>query len=180
MATRNARRKPATKPEQQAQKPEEGEAVKPEPAASEPEKPDYARLEVLAAEEAANGEDWKPGVGESEKPKKPAGVGSKELMALYQMSFALAAVRLGAHWQLSEEEASELSHATDAVLEKYGAKMAMGPEVTLVITAGMVTVPRILLTASQAGRKTEEKPEPGNEETGLTDQAGEGAPNGGE
>lgn len=120
------------------------------------EAPDFTNLQELAGEEAAN--DYRPGEGAPAAPP-PGSVGTKELQALYSMVFALASTRFGAHWQLTDAEARELSVATDAVLEKYGAKMAMGPEMALVLTGGLIVVPRAMTTAAMKPAKTEEKPD---------------------
>ena len=178
MAARNSRRqahqKPEEKPKDDAGSTAVAEPGKPETAAPEPEKPDYAPLEAMAGEGAANSEEYTPAKGDPE-PKAPT-VGGKELASLFQMVFATASMRLGAHWQLGEDEARELGGATDAVLEKYGAKKAMGPEFTLVLTAGVITLPRVVQTMVANG---EQKPEETGQETGGETGAGEGAGDGG-
>ena len=171
MAARNSRRqahqKPEEKPKDDAGSTAVAEPGKPDAAAPEPEKPDYAPLEAMAGE-AANSEDYTP--GSEPEPKAPT-VGGKELAGLFQMVYGTLAIRLGAHWQLSDDEAGQLGGATDAVLEKYGAKKAMGPEFTLIVTAGVVTLPRVVLTMAA---NSDQKPE----ETGSKTEAGEGAGDG--
>jgi hypothetical protein len=155
MAAQKAADKPAEKQQQGA------------PGGAENlEQASFDSLNELAAEEAAN--DYQPGEGGDEKPAKPAGgVGAKELQALYQMGFALAAARLGDHWVLSDAEAKEIGEATDAVLEKYGAKMNIGPEFTLVLTGAMITGPRILQTMyAEKPKKLENSGEQGGQESG--------------
>ncbi|HBM23157.1 MAG TPA: hypothetical protein DD411_06250 [Alcanivorax sp.] len=173
MATRNQRRQAHQKPEEKP-KDDAGSTAVAEPGnqeapAPEPEKPDYAPLEAMAGEGAANSEEYTPGSGP--EPKAPT-VGGKELAGLFQMVYGTLAIRLGAHWQLSDDEAGQLGGATDAVLEKYGAKKAMGPEFTLIVTAGVVTLPRVVLTMAA---NSDQKPE----ETGSKTEAGEGAGDGG-
>ena len=174
MATPNQRRKAQQKPEEKPKGHAGSTAVaepgKPETAAPEPEKPDYAPLEALAGEGAANSEDYTP--SNEPEPKAPT-VGGKELAGLFQMVYGTLAIRLGAHWQLGDEEADQLGGATDAVLEKYGAKKAMGPEFTLIVTAGVVTLPRVVLTMAA---NSDQKPE----ETGSKTEAGGGAGDGGQ
>jgi len=174
MATPNQRRKAHQKPEEKP-KGEAGtqpvaEPGKPETAAPEPEKPDYTQLEAMAGEGAANSEEYTPAKGDPE-PKAPT-VGGKELAGLFQMVYGTLAIRLGAHWQLTDDEAGQLGGATDAVLEKYGAKNAMGPEFTLIVTAGVVTLPRVVLTMAA---NSDQKPA----ETGSKTEEGEGAGDGG-
>jgi hypothetical protein len=171
MATRNQRRQAHQKPEEKP-KDDAGSTAGAGPGAQEapppePEKPDYAPLEAMAGE-AANSEDYTP--GSEPEPKAPT-VGGKELAGLFQMVYGTLAIRLGAHWQLSDDEAGQLGGATDAVLEKYGAKKAMGPEFTLIVTAGVVTLPRVVLTMAA---NSDQKPE----ETGSKTEAGEGAGDG--
>ena len=171
MATRNQRRQAHQKPEEK-QKDDAGSTAVAEPgnqeaAAPEPEKPDYAPLEAMAGE-AANSEDYTP--GSEPEPKAPT-VGGKELAGLFQMVYGTLAIRLGAHWQLSDDEAGQLGGATDAVLEKYGAKKAMGPEFTLIVTAGVVTLPRVVLTMAA---NSDQKPEETGQETGAGEGAGDG------
>lgn len=178
MATRNQNRKPEPKPDNTGSTkpaPIDADAVgveKPEPT---PEKPDYAALEAMAGEDAANGEDYTPEPGD--KPEAGA-LGAKELQRLYQAGFALASVRLGQHWLLTAEESRELAKATDAVLEKYGAKKALGPELTLALTAGMVTVPRLIVTMNSPAPQLETGGKPDGEgektEPGRGGEAGDG------
>lgn len=172
MATPNQRRKAQQKPEEKPKGDAGSQPVaepgKPETAAPEPEKPDYTPLEALAGEGAANSEEYTP--GSEPEPKAPT-VGGKELAGLFQMVYGTLAIRLGAHWQLSGDEADQLGGATDAVLEKYGAKKAMGPEFALIVTAGVVTLPRVVLTMAA---NSDQKPE----ETGSKTEAGEGAGDG--
>ena len=179
MANRNQRRpaqqKPEEKPKGDAGSQPVVEPGKPETAAPEPEKPDYGPLEAMAGEGAANSEEYTPAKGDPE-PKAPT-VGGKELAGLFQMVYGTLAIRLGAHWQLSGDEADQLGGATDAVLEKYGAKKAMGPEFTLIVTAGVVTLPRVVLTMAA---NSDKKPEEAGQETGQETGAGEGAGDGGQ
>lgn len=173
MATRNQRRQAHQKPEEKPKGDADNNAVvepgKPETAAPEPEKPDYGPLEAMAGEGAANSEEYTPAKGDPE-PKAPT-VGGKELAGLFQMVYGTLAIRLGAHWQLSGDEADQLGGATDAVLEKYGAKKAMGPEFTLIVTAGVVTLPRVVLTMAA---NSDQKPEETGQETGAGEGAGDG------
>ena len=152
-----AHAKPAGKPDQE------------QPA--ELESANLDNLEALAGEDAAN--DYQP--GQADHPDKEKAMGSEELQKLYFMVFALASTRLGSHWVLSQQESEELAKATDAVLEKYGAKMAMGPEITLMFTAGLITVPRALISMQTAKTKPESEQET---ETGK-EQSGEAVADGG-
>lgn len=172
MATPNQRRKAHQKPEEKPKDDAGNTAVaepgKPETPDPEPEKPDYGPLEAMAGEGAANSEDYTPG---SDPEQRSPSMGGKEMAVLFHLVFATASLRLGEHWKLSDGEAQGLGDATDAVLEKYGAKKAMGPEFTLVFTAGVVTLPRVLQTMAANG---DQKPE----ETGSKTEAGEGAGDG--
>ncbi|WP_101675629.1 hypothetical protein [Alloalcanivorax mobilis] len=155
------------KPEKTETPATDGQHAKPEPKPEPiPEKPDYSALEAIAGEDSAN-DDYKPEPG-GDKPE-PASVGAKELAMLYHMVYGVAAARLGAHWAITETEANDLGRATDAVLAKYGARMAMGPEFTLVMTAAIITAPRAMLTLADRGKKPDEKPkqaEPASLEAG--------------
>jgi len=124
----------------------------------EPETPDYGDLEIIS-----RSGDYSPKQGKTEKKKKPGEVGSDELADLFEVVYGVAASRFGAHWQLKKQEAKALGEATDAVLEKYGAKAQFGPEFSLVLVFTMTTGPRVLATKAQAQQQPADTGEGGQD-----------------
>ena len=59
--------------------------------------------------------------------------------------FGIVAGRRGEHWNLSAEEAEQLGNATGAVLDKYVPDIQGGVEYTLIVAAGMVVIPRLMV-----------------------------------
>lgn len=170
-----ARRKPAQKPEQ---KPEDQQAAanddgKPEQQ-PETENKTYDAIDAAIADEEGKAKEgeWQPGQGAAndDQPKPDDAVGVQEIKALTQMAFAVAAARFGPHWNLSNDEAQGLAEAGDAVAQKYLGNVTMGPEAALCITAGMIILPRVVLTLNQP-----EKPEPKPEKTESKEGAGGGS-----
>ena len=96
-------------------------------------------------------------------------MGVQEIKALTQMAFAVAAARFGPQWNLSNDEAQGLAEAGDAVAQKYLGNVTMGPEAALCITAGMIILPRVVITLNPP-----EKPEPKPEKTGTEAEGGDG------
>lgn len=112
----------------------------------------YENLNAFAGEP-----EFIPGQGgEEPQPEQPT-LGGEELAFIFEIGFGVVAGRRGAHWKLSSEEAQQLGAATDAVLQKYLPDIQTGPEVALVLTAGMVFLPRIMTDQQLAaeGEKTE-------------------------
>ena len=167
-----ARRKPAQKPEE---KPEEQQTAANDDGQPgqqpETENKTYDAIDAAIADEdgkAKEGE-WQPGQGAANDDKPEDTVGVQEIKALTQMAFAVAAARFGPHWNLSNDEAQGLAEAGDAVAQKYLGNVTMGPEAALCITAGMIILPRVVLTLNQP-----EKPEPKPEKTGTEAEGGSG------
>lgn len=156
-----ARRKPAQKPEQ---KPEEQQAAANDDGQQqqETENKTYDAIDAAIADEESKAKEgeWEPGQGAANDDKPEDAVGVQEIKALTQMAFAVAAARFGPHWNLSNDEAQGLAEAGDAVAKKYLGNVTMGPEAALCITAGMIILPRVVLTVNKP-----EKPEPKPEKT---------------
>lgn len=144
MATKNPEKTDTETPEPPPETaPEAAPETEPE-TEQKPEAPDYKDLEIIGA-----GGDNSPKKTGS-KPKKTGDVGGEELAELYQVVYGVAAARFGAHWQLQKKEAQALGEATDQVLEKYGAKAQLGPELSLALVLAMTTGPRIMATKAQS------------------------------
>ena len=96
--------------------------------------------------------------GPGEPGPDPQGV---ELCAtLAQVGFEIQAARKGAHWRLAEEETKALAEPLAAVLEKYAPGVSMGPEAALVLAAGMIVAPRMMMDRKiQAEREKEKRAE---------------------
>ncbi|PHR67958.1 hypothetical protein [Alcanivorax sp.] len=160
-----ARRKPAQKPEE---KPEEQQTAANDDGQPEKERETenktYDAIDAAIADEEGKAKEgeWQPGQGAANDDKPEDTVGVQEIKALTQMAFAVAAARFGPHWNLSNDEAQGLAEAGDAVAQKYLGNVTMGPEAALCITAGMIILPRVVLTLNQP-----EKPEPKPEKTGT-------------
>lgn len=84
-------------------------------------------------------------------PKEP----DPNLVLLLSLLFDMTAGVAGDHWSLKPNEADSLSMALDPVLSKYLGDFDMGCEVTLLLTAGMIIIPRV-----QASKQTEPTKEP--------------------
>lgn len=84
-------------------------------------------------------------VGEPIAEESP-GMSSGQMCAMVcSVGFGIVAGRRGAHWALSDEESGQLGEAMGAVLDKYVPDMEGGPEFALVVAAGMIVVPRIMV-----------------------------------
>lgn len=59
--------------------------------------------------------------------------------------FGIVARRSGPHWALSAPEAAELGSASAAVIHKYMPGAEASPEVRLVLVAGAIVGPRLLI-----------------------------------
>ncbi|MAK42706.1 MAG: hypothetical protein CMN80_00935 [Spongiibacter sp.] len=112
----------------------------------------YENLNAFAGEP-----EFIPGQGgEEPQPDQPT-LGGEELAFIFQVGFGVVASRRGDHWKIADDEAQQLGAATDAVLQKYLPDIQTGPEVALVLTAGMVFLPRIMTDQQLAAEA--EKPE---------------------
>jgi len=90
-----------------------------------------------------------------------------ELLMLVGTTFAIAAGFLGDHWHLNEGEGEAFTAALDPVLDKYCPDLSLGVEITLVMAAGMIVLPRVMQTKAinekakkDHGDKSEKSPEP--------------------
>ena len=167
-----ARRKPAQKPEE---KPEEQQTAANDDGQQgqqpETENKTYDDIDAAIADEEGKAKEgeWQPGQGAANDDKPEDTVGVQEIKALTQMAFAVAAARFGPQWNLSNDEAQGLAEAGDAVAQKYLGNVTMGPEAALCITAGMIILPRVVITLNPP-----EKPEPKPEKTGTEAEGGDG------
>lgn len=123
----------------------------------EPETKHYENLEAYAKEAEGTGE-YIPGTGEPEPGPEDMSLGGEELAFIFSVGFDLLAARRGDHWKLKFDEAEKLGFATDKVLEKYFPDIQTGPEVTLLLTAGMFVAPRLMIDRDIAEKKTEQEP----------------------
>lgn len=156
------------------QKPESGQAAnddKQAEAAQETEQKTYSALDEAIAQEqeqAKEGE-WEPAAANDGQGAKRK-LGNDELQKMLTMLFGVVALRAGDHWKLSDPEAQGLSEAiNDAAREYFGEDVEMGPYLALAVTAGMVTVPRYMITVAQqqeqqgAGNQSQNQKETGKE-----------------
>lgn len=78
-----------------------------------------------------------------QKPAVPELDTAQVIAPVVQIGFGIIASRRGAHWNLSKEETQALSGALADVLNKYMPSTSLGCEVTLLMTAGMIALPRL-------------------------------------
>lgn len=77
---------------------------------------------------------------------EPVGIDSAQMCATcFAVVFGILAGRRGNHWALTNEESEQLGSATGAVLDKYCPDIEGGPEYALVVAAGMVVLPRVMM-----------------------------------
>lgn len=115
----------------------------------------HETLEALAGEyQAANDGPPPGGAGPSS--------GAAEWGGLFHALFAVAALRAGPHWVLSEEEADTLGESFDRVADKYGWNQSAGPELGLAFAVIGITAPRVMLSIAQS-KQAEETDEKGKE-----------------
>lgn len=123
------------------------------------EEQQIAELEHLAASADECEQEYIPGA----EAEEPSGASSAELCEqLLALSFAVAAARLGEHWRLSPEEASEAGKAYGALLDKYAPGAELGVEATAIVVTGMIVLPRLLVEPPKPAEadETEEPAEP--------------------
>lgn len=77
------------------------------------------------------------------------------------VGFGLVASRRGDHWALSDQESEQLGGALGAVLDKYCPDIEGGPEYALIVAAGMVVVPRLLIDKKVKAANDEAANDPG-------------------
>jgi hypothetical protein len=106
-----------------------------------------AELEQLASaaagdEQPVSGE-WQPGPEQAGRQSAPGPKTADVIAPLLLISFGLIAARKGAHWALSEPEATEAAAAYAEVLDKYAPDVAIGPEFTAIMVTAMLVAPRL-------------------------------------
>ena len=116
-----------------------------------------AELEAMALEaracKAGQSGDFVPDA--SAMSSEPQLSGAQVCTGLVATVFALLASKRGAHWALSPEESTELGGAAGAVLDKYCPNMQGGPEISLLMVAAMVVVPRYMAEQKQVQEEGE-------------------------
>lgn len=122
---------------------------------------DLAAINAELSSRAAETE-WTPAAGGGGDDQGSAAVFENIL----KVAFQIVAVRRGAHWALSDDEARNLGEATGAVVDKYVSLEMIGPELTLLVVAGMVVAPRMALDSvedekqeAESGKKPEQRAE---------------------
>jgi hypothetical protein len=98
------------------------------------------------------------GGGQSEKEGKSSLPVGDTIAMVAGMAMSFVASRNGEHWRLSQDEASELSGATQAVCDEYMPDFEMNPTWLLVGVVGAIAAPRLMIDAKlNAQRKTEKE-----------------------
>ncbi|MBE98713.1 MAG: hypothetical protein CMP77_02000 [Flavobacterium sp.] len=152
-----AQKKPAGKPE--------SGAANDYPEGQEQEQKTYSAIDeaIQQEQEDAKEGEWQAG-GEAANDDGAEKIGVQEIQALLQMGFSVVGARYGAHWNLSQPEAKGLAESTDRALKHYLGDVEMGPGAALAVTAGMIVLPRAVITIQQANQEPE-KPEENQEKT---------------
>lgn len=88
--------------------------------------------------------------------QKQADVGGAEFSALLMMLFGLMGAIRGDHWAIVQGEADNLGMALDDCVRHYFPDFELGPAGALVMVAGAVTVPRVMVDMAIAKKKAEE------------------------
>ena len=73
------------------------------------------------------------------------------------MAMSFVASRKGEHWRLSQDEASELSHASQAVCDEYMPDFEMSPTWMLAGVCGAIAAPRLIIDAKINAKAQAEK-----------------------
>jgi len=98
----------------------------------------------------------------SESGIESAGIDSGQMCATcFSVVFGILAGRRGDHWALSPEESEQLGTATGAVLDKYCPDIEGGPEYALIVAAGMVVLPRVMMDKQLEAANDEAANDPG-------------------
>ena len=125
---------------------------------SEQQENQAAELEALgnaaAVDEAetVSGE-WQPGEDMGAEPEPPGPSTADVLGPMLQITFGLLAAKRGAHWALSDEEATEAGRAYGDVLDKYFPDVAVGCEVTAVMVTLAIVGPRAMEDKRQSAMR---------------------------
>ena len=166
-----ARKNQQQKPEQ---KPDNGQAANDDPKGQEQagEQKTYSALDeaIKAEQEQPKEGEWQAGEEAANDDAKADRVGVQEIKQLAMLGFAVVGARYGDHWALSNDEAQGLAVASDKAMRHYLGNVEMGPGAALAVTAGMIVLPRVVITMSQ--QQEPEKPEQNQKETGTEGGAG--------
>jgi len=166
----SARKNQQQKPEQ---KPDNGQAANDDPSGQpQGEQKTYSALDeaIKAEQEQPKEGEWQAGEEAANDDAKADRVGVQEIKQLAMLGFAVVGARYGDHWALSNDEAQGLAVASDKAMRHYLGNVEMGPGVALAVTAGMIVLPRVVVTMSM--QQGPEKPEENQKETGTEGGAG--------
>ena len=122
-------------------------------------KPDegHETLQALAGEYEPGPHDDGPAGGQSQAAS------AAEWAGLFHACFGIAALRLGEHWILSNDEAETLGESFDRVAVKYNWNNSAGPEIGLAVAVVGITAPRAMLTVAQKRQAQESDKDTGKE-----------------
>lgn len=95
------------------------------------------------------GDDVKKEGSKSKTEKEPDRETLQIVSVMYAGLFGVAAMRMGEHWALSDDEVNQLAVPTVAVLDKYLPGARLGVEVALLAAVAMVIFPRVMVNVSQ-------------------------------
>ena len=113
-------------------------------------------LHELAGEFQPGPHDDGPAGGQSQ-------AGAAEWAGLFHALFGIAAMRLGDHWILSNEEAETVGARFDEVAKKRGWDKSAGPEIGLAVAVVGITAPRATLTVVKMRQEAETDAKTGKE-----------------
>lgn len=116
-------------------------------------------LDRLEAEAEADEQPEAEFVGKEGEGQADAMSSADVCTLLAQTTFSVIAVRRGAHWELSKDEAAKLGEAYGVLMDKYLPEGTSGPELTAVMVTAMIVFPR-------AQQEQESQPAGGADETG--------------
>lgn len=126
---------------------------------------DHVEPDGLSEQQVGELEALQPDFEPKEQDSKAAMESSIEAMVatVLGIGFAIVAVRAGDHWNLAPQELEVLSKAAVPVINKYVPDFEASPEVALIMAAGMIMVPRLMINVSKSedddsGDKSEPQP----------------------
>ena len=108
-----------------------------------------------ASDDTVDGE-WQPGEGVKDQAI-PTPSTADILAPMLQISFGLIAAKRGAHWALSDEEATEAGRAYGEVMDKHFPEVTVGPEITAIMVTLAIVGPRAMQDKTIAAAKPQTK-----------------------
>ena len=138
------------------------------------ETPEIVLIDIPKKGEQAEGEKAKRTYKKRE-PKAPTGskktgIGAGEISALIVGVFSLVGMKAGEHWNLTVEEADSVSKPLSNILDKLNLTeqvASVSDGAMLVLALAMITIPRVMITASFAKSKQATKEEKIKSELGV-------------